>query len=114
MGKFGIKISRPSYNVSASDIADANLIMSTNFPTFKLYRVMELAPASKTEHGLTYPPVFFYMVETDTDKWQQHTANFYDPFTYVAVDSTYVYVSDNYFAPDTNTYVFLFTDALNE
>lgn len=114
MSNFGIKISRPGYSVTDTTTVDTNLVMNTDYPTFKIYRVMKCSPGTRTAHGLTYPPAFFYMVEVSTGNWQQHNANYYSPFTYVAVDSTYVYVAENAQSPTSDTYVFLFTDPLNE
>lgn len=106
MSNYGIKISRPGYNVETAD--DKDLVFSSAFNTFKIYRTMKFAEAGSAQHGLTYPPTFLFLTPFDGYKWRQGNGHYYNNWnSMVEVDDTHVY-------SEGKAYVILFIDPLDE
>lgn len=110
MSKYGIKISRPGYDVDSA--TDDNLIYSSEFNTPKIFRRIKFTSSGSQAHGLTYPPDFDYYVKNTTSGRTRRGQNYYFgwPAT-VQVDSTNVYAT---VSSGVEIYVTLFTNPLNE
>lgn len=107
--KYGIKISRPGYNVNAAD--DENLVLSSDFVTPKIFQTMEFTSPGSQSHGLTYPPEFDVMWYDSTDLAYYHGALgiFEGMRALAAVDTSNVY---SFYSG--TLYIILYTDSLNE
>lgn len=117
MSSYGIKISRPDYSVKTA--SNANMVMNTELPTFKVYSIIRFAydalrdPTNieSQSHGLTYAPTFIPIKENPTTAGQWETANtgyFGGGVSQVFVDDTSVY----YNQPE-ECYVILLADQLD-
>ena len=116
VSSFGIKVSRPGYDVKTA--SDPNLIFSSEFNTLKEYRVLKLTglgggDISEAAHGLSYPPTFipFRQYGGSGGDWQIHATSYFGPATNFWVDDTKVYAM---LSADEIAYVMLFIDPLNE
>jgi hypothetical protein len=113
MADYGIKVSRPGYDVTIA--GDTDLSFSSGFKTLKEYKVLKLEGDAPNEvsgaHGLSYAPTFIYFREyTDGDgKWMPYTTSYFAPNSEVWVDDTNVYCMASQ-----DIYVVLFIDPLNE
>lgn len=116
-GNYGIKISRPG--IDAKTALPKNLVFSSNFNTFNIYRVIEMSGGEIMSHGLDYPPTFFALKR----EWEK-TGSFegkyirgdVTPFMQgayplISVDNTNVYCKGN---SNELIYVILCTNPLNE
>jgi hypothetical protein len=98
MSDYGIKMSKPGVDVKTAD--DVDLSWSSDFKTFKIFRVVKLEAGQNTNHGLNYAPSFLALSPGD----------FWYDFCPVSVDNTKVY--SNLSGKD--VYIILFIDPLNE
>lgn len=118
MSDYGVKISRPGYDVLTA--SDVNLVLSSQFNTLKLVKVVSFSynasrnPSNmgSTAHGISYSPLFMAIKQNDTVGTHYESANagyFGGGISTVFVDSTNVY----YNQPEA-CYVLLFTNSLEE
>lgn len=107
MSSYGIKVSRPGYDVLSA--SDENLITSSEFNSPKVVKIIYFSGADTTAHGLGYVPMFDYYTEYDTGKWKLNAPGFYDAFTTLEVE-----VDDTNITTYQKTYVILYAKALNE
>ena len=107
MTDYGIKISKP--NISVLDAKDTELVQSSSFPTFKIFRIVRFTNPGNVLHGLDYPPTFMALSKVDgVWRWAGYGYQM-GGFPFVNVNSTRVYsVSSD------EVYVILFTESLNE
>jgi len=116
MSNFGIKVSRPGFDVLSA--SDSNTVLNSNLNTFKICRMVHFTAAGSVAHGLTYPPAFIAFKElndqfgiiTDADELVGAEGGYlFGGVSYVSVDSTNVYSYT-----DDEVWVLILTDALNE
>ena len=111
MSSIGIKISKPGVDVKTAD--DDELVWSSDFKTFKLYRIVKFTSTGSQSHGLDYPPAFAItnpprlVDEAYPGKFDLMLGQ-----NYVQVDDTKVYCTLRPKSED--VYVILFIDPLDE
>jgi hypothetical protein len=102
MSNYGIRMSKPGVDVKTA--SDADLSWSSDFKTFKIYRIVKFTANTSINHGLSYPPAFATI--------NINTLQFFGlGKSYVSVDSQKVYGGP---VDGQTLYVILFVDPLNE
>ncbi len=99
MSDYGIKMSKPGVDVKTA--SDKDLSWSSDFKTFKIYKIVKFTSTGNKTHGLNYPPAFVAFAPNDF---------FYD-LSLASVDDTKVYL-EHY--PGSAVYVILYIDPLDE
>ncbi len=115
MSSGGIKMSKPNVDVETAE--DKDLSWSSDFKTFKVYRIIHFEEEGTEAHGLDYPPTFIAYERIGSD-WKRSGAGYMGAgIPTITVDSTNVYsgTSGVWWSPDVEeVYVILFIDPLNE
>ena len=107
MSSTGIKISKPGVDVKTAD--DKDLVWSSNYKTWKIYKIVHFTSAGSETHGLTYPPTFVALIKEGTS-WGSASLGYQElGYSWVSVDDINVYSSTS-----DEVYVILFIDPLNE
>lgn len=117
MSKYGVKVSRPGYNVKSSE--DADLVFSTVFNTLKAFKVLHFdydagrSPMNIDSqlHGLDYAPTFLVLSEDSvtSGRWSMAISDYFGGgASQVFVDTTSVYYNQS-----EACYVILFIDPLD-
>lgn len=111
MSNYGIKISKPGVDVKTA--TDDELVWSSDFKTFKIYKIIKFTATGSQDHGLDYPPAFAItnpprlVDEAYPEKFDLMLGQ-----NYIQVDSEKVYCTLRPGGVD--VYVILFVDPLNE
>ena len=105
MSSIGMKVSKPGVDVKDAD--DKDLVWSSDFKTFKIYKIVKFTSSGDEKHGLDYAPAFVYMEDyTSTLETGWHR----NPHaTRVSVDGEKVYYNGS-----GTVYITLFIDPLDE
>jgi hypothetical protein len=107
MSNYGIKISRDGIDARTAD--DRDLCYSSDFRTFKIYKIVKFTSTGSQEHGLNYSPMFIVPIQLDVDfDYSQGARGFGNVF----VDNKFVYCND--LMGQSEYYIILCTDSLNE
>ncbi len=111
MSDYGIKMSKPGVDVKTA--ADKDLSWSSDFKTFKIYRVIKFTSTGNVTHGLDYPPSF--AIPNPPPLASEDYPEKFDLMlgqNYIQVDDSKVYCTLR--PGDQDVYVILFIDPLNE
>lgn len=107
---YGIKISRTGVDVRTA--ADTDLVLSSEFVTPMIAKVIRFTTPGSTAHGMGYPPAFIGVKADGAGGWESCTRGYFSggvPAVYI--DATNV----TYRAGETgDAYVFILVDPLNE
>ena len=106
MSNTGIIISKPGVDAKTADEKD--LVWSSNFKTFKIYKILKFTSEQTVSHGLNYPPTY---VVYRPDFIYDYITGLPGPAGQARVDDTNVFSTGTSAEP---TYVILFIDPLNE
>ena len=111
MSSYGIKISRPGYDVNKAD--DTDLVFSSAFKTLKLVKIIDMSGESSVAHGLGYIPTYIFLRATKAGEWRMANPGYTEGMlSTIYVDDTNVYRYAT--GSSVGAYVMLFTDRLDE
>ena len=111
MSDYGVKVSRPGYDVNVA--SDTNLIMSSGFNTLKVVKIIDMTGEASVAHGLGYTPTYIFLRSSKAGEWTIGNPGYTEGMlSTIYVDDTNVYRFAT--GSSVGAYVMLFTDRIDE